>query len=147
VRLDAACHTAQCVGPIRSRIGTALATTPLFNLGKAKPPPLLATGCHEQTSGSLLAAPQLAYWLVQRGQEETSGRLWYLWARHPAITGGDVHHVHAVSCRPARLLRLAARPHGTPLLLRVLLQRQKRKGPLPTGKGPLTCGTGSGGGI
>ena len=37
--------------------------------------------------------------LVQRGQEETVGRL-YLWAKHPAIAGGSVYHIHAVSSRP-----------------------------------------------
>jgi hypothetical protein len=45
----------------------------------------------------------------------------YLWARHPATAGGNVHHVHAVSSRVPCLPRLAAKPHETVLLLHVLL--------------------------
>jgi hypothetical protein len=37
--------------------------------------------------------------LVQHEREETGMRLRDLWASHPAIAGGSVHHVHAVSSR------------------------------------------------
>ena len=37
--------------------------------------------------------------VVQREREETRMHLRYLWARHPAIAGGSVHHVQAVSSR------------------------------------------------
>ena len=45
----------------------------------------------------------------------------YLWAGHPAIAGGSVHHVHAVSSVPPRLPRRAAGDRGTVWLLHVLL--------------------------
>ncbi len=37
--------------------------------------------------------------VVQHEREETGMHLRYLWARHPAIAGGSVHHVQAVSSR------------------------------------------------
>jgi hypothetical protein len=39
--------------------------------------------------------------LVQHEWEETGMHLRYLWAKHPEIAGGSVHHVQAVSSRAA----------------------------------------------
>jgi hypothetical protein len=48
--------------------------------------------------------------LVQHEREETGMHSRYLWARHPAIAGGSVHHVRAVSSRgtPSPLSRRRA---------------------------------------
>jgi hypothetical protein len=55
-------------------------------------------------------------------------RLRYLWARHPAIAGGSVHHVHVVSSRatpspPSR--RQAARSAASATRLATVLDTQK----------------------
>jgi hypothetical protein len=46
--------------------------------------------------------------VAQHDWEETGMHLRYLWARHPEIAGGSVHHVQAVSSRVALSL-----PGGT----------------------------------
>jgi hypothetical protein len=66
-----------------------------------------------------------AFRLVQHERKGPISVTWYLWAMHPAIAAGSVHHVHAVSSRATPLPRLAARPHGPPLLFHVLLQHPK----------------------
>jgi hypothetical protein len=63
--------------------------------------------------------------------------LGYLWAKHPEIAGGSVHHVQAVSSRvtpspPSR--RRAAQRAVTATRLATVPKTQKA--PLPLGKGP-----------
>jgi len=63
----------------------------------------------------------------------------YLWARHPAIAGGNVHHVQAVS---SRVIPSPSAPPGRGglLPLHVLLQFPRRKRPSPCPERALTCG-------
>jgi hypothetical protein len=66
--------------------------------------------------------------LVQHEWAETGMHVRYLWARHPAIAGGSVHHVHAVSSRatpspPSR--RQAARSPGAATRLATAPDTQK----------------------
>src|SRR5690242_3996283 len=64
----------------------------------------------------------------------------YLWARPPAIAGGDVHHVQAVSSRVIPSPLRAAGPRGGLLPLHVLLQFPRRKRPSPCRERALTSG-------
>jgi GTP-dependent phosphoenolpyruvate carboxykinase len=117
-------------------IGTAVSATPSLNSSK---------GCTRAPDGRMtwqtFGGPGLTRrGYARSGSSDTTRRdRWapeYLWARRPAITGGSVHHVQAVSSRATRLPRLAARPRGALLLLHPLLRCPARKVPLPSGKGP-----------
>ena len=73
--------------------------------------------------------------LVQHEREETGMHVRYLWARHPAIAGGNVHHVQAVSSRviPSPPRRRAA--EGC-FRYTFYCSSQDAKGPLPARRGP-----------
>jgi hypothetical protein len=95
------------VGGIRSRIGAAAYRGTSLNSSKSGSRPL----------GSRMPRLRLAtrpnpglgtFRLVQRGQGEGGMPLRDLWARHPEITGGSVHHVQAVSSRAIPSPRRAA---------------------------------------
>jgi hypothetical protein len=75
--------------------------------------------------------------LVQHEREETGMRLRDLWARRPAVAGGSVHHVQAVSSRtapsPLSRFQVAQSPVAATRLATV---PGTQKGPLPDRKGP-----------
>jgi hypothetical protein len=85
--------------------------------GSAHRPYLLAASARSSAgeSQSDVSARSMS---AQRGRRY-AGR--YFWARHPAVAGGSVQHVHAVSFRVVPSPRRAAGERGTVLLLHVLL--------------------------
>ena len=90
----------QYAGRIGGRTGTSLSVTLLINSSKGLVLALLVTGCGEQVSGY---RGNSAAGYARSGESGTTGRdcrcLWDLWAKHPAIAGGSVQHVQAVSSR------------------------------------------------
>jgi hypothetical protein len=94
---------AQCAGRRRSRTGSVLSATPSVNSRKGwLVLALRVTGCRTDIRRADETALRLrAFGLVHHGWEETGGCRWDLRAGHPAIAGGSVHHVQAVSSRAA----------------------------------------------
>src|SRR5580704_4156639 len=120
-------------------IGTTVSAMPSLNSGKGLNVALLVARCQGQTSGgsALTSSRATRFQLLRDHREETDGHLRDLRARHPAIAGGSVHHVHAVSSRvtPSPPSRPPGRIEPGCYYISYYSARHA-KGPLPTGKGP-----------
>jgi hypothetical protein len=92
-------HTAQCARE-SARIGTAVSATPSLNSSKGCTRAPDSRMTRQTSDGPGLTPSRLrAFRLVRHEREEIGGHLGYLRAGHPAIAGGSVHHVQAVSSR------------------------------------------------
>lgn len=78
--------------------------------------------------------------VVQHEREETGMHLRYLWARHPAIAGGNVHHVRAVSSRVTPSPSSRCRAARSPVATTFLTTAPRTQKPSPHWERALTCG-------
>ena len=120
-----------------SRIGTAPSRNAVIGLEQGR---ISRSWQPDATTGRGRPGPNpelRMFRLVQREWEETGMHLRYLQARHPAIAGGSVHYVQAVSSRviPSPPVSPSG---GTRGCCRYTFYYSSRdaKGPLPAGKGP-----------
>ena len=121
---------------IRSRIGTAASRDAVIGLEQGR---ISRSWQPSATASRWRPWPNPGFRMYRLVQHEWKGRdaLAYLWAMHPAIAGGSVHYVHAVSSRVTTSFPVALPGSAEPCRCFMFCYSDRHaKGPLPAGKGP-----------